>query len=289
MSSSNSGMLNSASSSTNTAGGLHAASGAGFGGNFGTHGPNISAASAAARRTSSAAVDSTRGSAQAESGKLRLADMPRSAMAATSCALAAISGVRNVPSHMRLFFRGSRTSDTHFPPLRSRTPWYTGCRVSRNFFRPAFRLGDGPGAHAFEGPDDEEEHEHKEEEESSKSMIRAQNGKGAQASSWRRKKAVQVEARRGWHTRTTRYHEREQVRNKKSAGFPPEEDKRRATAAAAEGKRVPSAPSSFPLRIITDFPFRSPLLSPKQPFPGFDEQGLQLTESKLVSLQSLRE
>lgn len=40
--------------------------------------------------------------------------------------------------------------------------------------------------------------------------------------------------------------------NKKSAGLPLEEAKRRATAAAAEGKRVPSAPSSFPLGIITE-------------------------------------
>lgn len=47
--------------------------------------------------------------------------------AATSCALAAISGVGNVPSHIRDFFRGSRISDTHFPQFRMRTPRYTGC------------------------------------------------------------------------------------------------------------------------------------------------------------------
>ncbi|KAF1893710.1 hypothetical protein Lal_00002225 [Lupinus albus] len=46
--------------------------------------------------------------------------------AATSCALAAISGVENVPSHMRDFLRGSRISETHFPQLRIRTPRYKG-------------------------------------------------------------------------------------------------------------------------------------------------------------------
>ncbi|RRT39965.1 hypothetical protein B296_00050166 [Ensete ventricosum] len=65
-------------------------------------------------------------------------------MAASSCALAAISGFGDVPSRMRSFLRASRTSHTHRPPpLRSRTPWYTGCRVSQNFFRPAFRFGVG--------------------------------------------------------------------------------------------------------------------------------------------------
>ncbi|WVY90412.1 hypothetical protein V8G54_035926 [Vigna mungo] len=47
--------------------------------------------------------------------------------AATSCALAAISGVGNVPSHILDFFRGSRISDTHFPQFLMRTPRYTGC------------------------------------------------------------------------------------------------------------------------------------------------------------------
>ncbi|CAL9179233.1 unnamed protein product [Musa hybrid cultivar] len=186
MSSSNPGMLNSASSSTNTADGIQAAaSGAASatlpsvagvlpaspgaaGGivdddenccDLVSEAPNISAASTAARRTSSAAEDVARGRTQAESGKLRWADSPRRAMAATSCALAATSGVRNVPSQMRLFLRGSRTSHTHLSPLRSRTPWYTGWRVSRNFFLPAFRLGEGAVAreagaeHAVERPE----------------------------------------------------------------------------------------------------------------------------------------
>ena len=91
------------------------------------------------------------------------------------------------------------------------------------------------------------------------------------------------------------------MRNKKSAGLPLEEDKRRATAAAAEGKRVPSAPSSFSswdnygrrgstldksdghinsatgveyiafTLLRPAFPFRSLILSLKHPFPGFDE------------------
>lgn len=47
--------------------------------------------------------------------------------AAASCALAAISGLENVPSQIRDFFRGSRISDTHFPQFRMRTPRYTGC------------------------------------------------------------------------------------------------------------------------------------------------------------------
>ncbi|KAF1865719.1 hypothetical protein Lal_00021719 [Lupinus albus] len=46
---------------------------------------------------------------------------------ATSCALAAISGVSNVPSQILDFLRGSRISDTHLPQLRFRTPWYKGC------------------------------------------------------------------------------------------------------------------------------------------------------------------
>lgn len=50
--------------------------------------------------------------------------------AATSCARAAISGVENVPSQIRLFFLGSRISETHFPHARIRTPLYTGCLLS---------------------------------------------------------------------------------------------------------------------------------------------------------------
>lgn len=67
------------------------------------------------------------GSAWDMSGKLRTAEWPLMVRAATSCARAAISGVANVPSQMRDFLRGSRISETHFPQLRFRTPWYTGC------------------------------------------------------------------------------------------------------------------------------------------------------------------
>ena len=56
-----------------------------------------------------------------------MAELPLMLNAATSCALAAISGVGNVPSHMRDFLRGSRISDTHLPQFRIRTPRYTGC------------------------------------------------------------------------------------------------------------------------------------------------------------------
>lgn len=56
-----------------------------------------------------------------------MAELPLMLKAATSCALAAISGVGNVPSHMRDFLRGSRISETHFPQFRMRTPRYTGC------------------------------------------------------------------------------------------------------------------------------------------------------------------
>jgi hypothetical protein len=48
------------------------------------------------------------------------------AKAATSYAAAAISGVENVPNHIRFVFRGSRISVTHFPD-RLRMPWYIGC------------------------------------------------------------------------------------------------------------------------------------------------------------------
>nr|KYP54164.1 hypothetical protein KK1_000338 [Cajanus cajan] len=68
-----------------------------------------------------------RGSMSAISGKLRMAEWPLMVRAATSWARAAISGVAKVPSQMRDFLRGSRISDTHFPQLRFRTPWYTGC------------------------------------------------------------------------------------------------------------------------------------------------------------------
>ncbi|KAL2324493.1 hypothetical protein Fmac_023551 [Flemingia macrophylla] len=64
-----------------------------------------------------------------------------SAMAATSCARAAISAVGNVPSQILVFLLGSRTSQTHFPESLLLTPRYTGWRVSRNFFLPARFLG----------------------------------------------------------------------------------------------------------------------------------------------------
>lgn len=97
-------------------------------------------ASSAATCMSSAEDDLGRGRRQAESGKLREAKRPLSARAATSWALAAISGVGKVPSHILDFLRGSRTSHTHLFPFLCRTPLYIGCRVSRNFFLPAFRL-----------------------------------------------------------------------------------------------------------------------------------------------------
>nr|KYP52325.1 hypothetical protein KK1_025801 [Cajanus cajan] len=62
-----------------------------------------------------------------------MAPLPFMLRAATSCALAAISGVGNVPNHIRDFFRGSRISDTHFPQFRMRTPRYTGCLLESRF------------------------------------------------------------------------------------------------------------------------------------------------------------
>ncbi|RYQ87418.1 hypothetical protein Ahy_B09g094933 [Arachis hypogaea] len=52
-----------------------------------------------------------------------MADWPLMHKAATSCALAAISGVAKVPSQILDFLRGSRISETHLPQLRLRTPW----------------------------------------------------------------------------------------------------------------------------------------------------------------------
>jgi hypothetical protein len=86
--------------------------------------------------------DSARGTSQAESTKLSTAKLPCKAKAATSCALAAISGEGNVPTHILVFLFGSRTSQTHFSPFLCLTPLYIGCRVSLNFFLPAFRLWD---------------------------------------------------------------------------------------------------------------------------------------------------
>ncbi|KAL2346940.1 hypothetical protein Fmac_000940 [Flemingia macrophylla] len=85
------------------------------------------AALAAAAWTSRGAREAGRGRDPTSWGKFRMAAEPLMLSAATSCALAAISGVGNVPSHIRDFFRGSRISDTHFPQLRMRTPRYTGC------------------------------------------------------------------------------------------------------------------------------------------------------------------
>lgn len=65
----------------------------------------------------------------ASSGKLRWAERPLMASAATSCARAAISGVWKVPSQILDFFLGSRISDTHFPHCRIRTPRYVGCSL----------------------------------------------------------------------------------------------------------------------------------------------------------------
>ena len=88
---------------------------------------SMCAAFAAAAWTSRAAREAGRGREFARWGKFRMAAEPLMLRAATSCALAAISGVGNVPSHIRDFFRGSRISDTHFPQFRIRTPRYTGC------------------------------------------------------------------------------------------------------------------------------------------------------------------
>lgn len=65
--------------------------------------------------------------------------------AATSWALAAISGVRNVPSQMRDFFLGSRISDTHFPQFLMRTPRYTGCLLVSRPRLAFFRSGSVSG------------------------------------------------------------------------------------------------------------------------------------------------
>ena len=88
---------------------------------------SMCAAFAAAAWTSRGASEAGRGSELAKWGKLRMAAGPLMLRAATSCALAAISGVGNVPSHIRDFFLGSRISDTHFPQFRIRTPRYKGC------------------------------------------------------------------------------------------------------------------------------------------------------------------
>lgn len=91
---------------------------------------SIEAALAAAAWTSRGELEAGRGRDPASLGKLRMAEAPLMLNAATSCARAAISGVENVPSQIRLFFLGSRISDTHFPHARMRTPLYTGCLLS---------------------------------------------------------------------------------------------------------------------------------------------------------------
>ncbi|KAK8454700.1 hypothetical protein SEVIR_4G016350v4 [Setaria viridis] len=109
----------------------------------------------AARRMSSG-VASVAGSTRrrrAESAKLRQAARPRRASAATSCARAAASAVAKVPSQMRDFLLGSRTSQTQRPAgPRRRTPRYTGWRVSRNLVRPAGRLGGADMTVAYSPP-----------------------------------------------------------------------------------------------------------------------------------------
>lgn len=88
---------------------------------------SIWAAFVAAACTSRGLREMGRGSKLASSGKLRIAELPLMLKAATSWARAAISGVGNVPSQMRDFFRGSRISETHLPQFLMRTPRYTGC------------------------------------------------------------------------------------------------------------------------------------------------------------------
>lgn len=81
-----------------------------------------------------------------------MAELPLMLKAATSCALAAISGVENVPSHMRDFLRGSRISDTHLPQFRIRTPRYKGCLLESRM-RFAFLVeeeGGDDGGDEFE-------------------------------------------------------------------------------------------------------------------------------------------
>ena len=115
-------------------------------------GKSMWAASAAAACTSRGANDTGRGSEEASSGKLRMAPFPFMLSAATSCALAAISAVGNVPSHILDFFRGSRISDTHFPQFRMRTPRYTGCLFES---RLRFSVFEPNGAAAPDGDDGE--------------------------------------------------------------------------------------------------------------------------------------
>ncbi|KAJ0958817.1 hypothetical protein HanPSC8_Chr01g0043061 [Helianthus annuus] len=83
---------------------------------------SIAAALAAAACMSLGDEETGLGNNPTSSGKLIIAELPLMLSAATSCARAAISGFRYVPSHILDFFLGSRISDTHFPQLRMRTP-----------------------------------------------------------------------------------------------------------------------------------------------------------------------
>ncbi|RDX78807.1 hypothetical protein CR513_40861, partial [Mucuna pruriens] len=89
-------------------------------------GTKISETFDAASLISAAEEDFATGRKETESGKLNTAEVPLSARTATSCALAAISGVGYVPSHILDFLLGSRTSHTHLLPFLCRTPRYTG-------------------------------------------------------------------------------------------------------------------------------------------------------------------
>lgn len=72
--------------------------------------------------------------------------------AATSWALAAISGVGKVPSHILDFLRGSRISDTHLPQFLMRTPRYTGFLEESGRMRLLF-LDSGDWGFGFRGED----------------------------------------------------------------------------------------------------------------------------------------
>lgn len=127
---------------------------------------SIAAALAAAAWTSRGASETGRGSEAASWGKLRIAEFPLMLNAATSWALAAISGVGKVPSQIRDFLRGSRISDTHLPQFRILTPRYTGCLLESRILFIFFDSGSGfeelgrdwvePGE---DGDDEEEEPE----------------------------------------------------------------------------------------------------------------------------------
>lgn len=109
------------------------------------------AAFTAAACTSRGELEAGRGSEEASSGKLRMAEEPFIVSAAASCARAAISAVAKVPSQILFFFRGSRISETHFPHVRILTPLYTGCLLLLllllllSFLRRFLELNDDSG------------------------------------------------------------------------------------------------------------------------------------------------